>query len=82
MNSKSKMLNKILKTRKFINRNTFNLVVFLLIVSTFCFNILSCQSQKLPVREIIIERDGQTIVVVIAEIAVTQEERNKGLMYR
>jgi uncharacterized membrane protein (UPF0127 family) len=48
----------------------------------FCFNIASCSPQKLTVREIPIERDGQSIAVVKAEIAVTQEERAKGLMYR
>ena len=47
-----------------------------------CFNIASCSPQKLTVREIPIERDGQSIAVVKAEIAVTQEERAKGLMYR
>ena len=45
----------------------------------FCF---SCTAKKLPVKEIPVERDGQVIAVVKAEIAVSQEERNKGLMYR
>jgi uncharacterized membrane protein (UPF0127 family) len=44
--------------------------------------ILSCNPRKLERREIPIERDGEGIAVVIAEIAVTPEERNKGLMYR
>jgi uncharacterized membrane protein (UPF0127 family) len=48
----------------------------------FCFSYISCTSKKLPVKEIPIERDGQVITVVKAEIAITQEERNKGLMYR
>jgi len=43
---------------------------------------ISCSSQKLPERELSIERDGQTIAVVKAEIARTQEERNRGLMFR
>ncbi|MDR0319995.1 MAG: DUF192 domain-containing protein [Treponema sp.] len=89
MNSKIKIDMRCKESKNFTTefhgerrRKLYNLVISLLIVSTFCFNILSCQSQKLTVREIIIERDGQTIVVVKAEIAVTQEERNKGLMYR
>jgi len=50
-----------------------------LMLFIFCF---SCTSEKLPVKEISVEREGQIIAVVKAEIAVTQEERNKGLMYR
>jgi uncharacterized membrane protein (UPF0127 family) len=46
-----------------------------------CF-ILSCSAQKLVVQELAIERDGIEIALVKAEIAQTQEERNKGLMYR
>ena len=46
------------------------------------FTFISCSSQKLAVREIPIERDGQVLTVVRVEIAVTQEERSKGLMYR
>jgi len=54
----------------------------LLIFSFFFFLFSSCNSNKLPVQEITIERDGQVITVVKAEIARSQEERNKGLMYR
>jgi len=43
---------------------------------------ISCSGQKLPVQEITIERDGQPITSVKAEIARTEEERNKGLMHR
>ena len=46
------------------------------------FLFLSCNSQKLPVQEITIERDGQAITSVRAEIARTDEERNMGLMHR
>ena len=46
-----------------------------------CF-LFSCSSQKLPVQEIAIERDGIEVALVRAEIARTQEERNKGLMFR
>jgi len=37
---------------------------------------------KLPVSDIIIEREGQRIASVKAEIADNQETRNKGLMFR
>jgi len=46
------------------------------------FLFLSCTSQKLPVQEITIKRNGQVITSVKAEIARTDEERNKGLMHR
>jgi uncharacterized membrane protein (UPF0127 family) len=48
----------------------------------FFYTFFSCNSQKLPVQEIEIERDGQVIALVKAEIAVTQEDRRNGLMYR
>jgi len=53
-----------------------------LIFFIFCFSYISCTQKKLPVKEITVEKNGQTIAVVKAEIAVTQEERSKGLMYR
>jgi len=46
------------------------------------FSVISCPRQKLPVKKISIERDGQVIAVIKAEIAQTQEERNNGLMFR
>jgi len=56
----------------------------LLCVTLFilCFSYISCAEKKLPVKEIELERDGQVIAVVKAEIAVSAEERAKGLMYR
>ena len=42
----------------------------------------SCTAQKLTVQEISIERNGQAIAVVKAEIARTNEERATGLMFR
>jgi len=53
-------------------------------VTVFLLFFLSaaCKSEKLPVKKIEIERGGQVIAVVKAEIAVSQEERSKGLMYR
>jgi|GEM_PF-403244 len=44
--------------------------------------LVSCGEEKLAVREISIERGGQVAAVVKAEIAVSQEERAKGLMHR
>jgi uncharacterized protein len=48
----------------------------------FIFYFSSCDSKKLPVQEFTIEKDGQVITVIKAEIAKTQEERSTGLMYR
>jgi len=61
------------KMRKYLLFSTF---FFLL------FSFSSCNSKKLPCRDITIERDGQVITVIKAEMAKTQEERNNGLMYR
>ena len=47
-----------------------------------CFYLVSCNSQKLPVRELSIEREGQQVAVIRAEVARTPEERSKGLMHR
>jgi len=58
--------------------------LYLLVISLFIF-LSSCNSnnsQKLPIQELTIERSGQVITTVKAEIAKTPEERNKGLMYR
>jgi uncharacterized protein len=46
------------------------------------FSVSACSGRKLPVSDIVIERDGQRIAVVKAEIADTPDERNKGLMFR
>jgi uncharacterized membrane protein (UPF0127 family) len=51
----------------------------LILVSIF---FTSCTPQRLPVRDLPIERDGQQITVVRAEIARTGEERDRGLMHR
>jgi len=58
--------------------NAKKLLLFLFIL--YCG--ISCSSQKLPVQDLTIERNGQEIAFVKAEIAQTQEERNQGLMYR
>nr|AGS52383.1 hypothetical protein [uncultured bacterium contig00077] len=41
-----------------------------------------CAPHKLAVQEISIERDGQSVAVVKAEIVSTEEDRSKGLMNR
>ncbi|MDR0323830.1 MAG: DUF192 domain-containing protein [Treponema sp.] len=43
---------------------------------------LSCNPQKLAVQELPIERAGQQVAVLKAEIARTPAERNQGLMHR
>jgi len=55
---------------------------WVLIIFFLCFSLLSCSSKKLPVREIPIERNGQVIAIVKAEIASTNEQRSQGLMFR
>jgi len=65
----------LISVNSFISRYSMLLLVFLLI-------FVSCSTQKLPVREISIEREGQVLAVVKAEIASTNEERAQGLMYR
>jgi len=52
------------------------------IVICLIFSLTACSQKKLPIKEISIERDGQGIAVVKAEIARTQDERNNGLMFR
>jgi uncharacterized membrane protein (UPF0127 family) len=46
------------------------------------FLLFSCAPKKLEVREFPIVREGQTVAVVNAEIARTEAEQAKGLMYR
>ncbi len=55
---------------------------FKLLCGLFIFSLASCSAQKLEIREITVNRDGQTVAVVKAEIARTAEERAKGLMFR
>jgi len=67
-----------LRYHKFIRIYSFK---SLLLVFCLCFPV-SCSSQKLSIRELPIERDGQQVAVVKAELAITGDERSKGLMYR
>jgi uncharacterized membrane protein (UPF0127 family) len=54
--------------------------VFTLLFFIFC--VYACTQSKFAVREISVEREGRTIAVIKAEIAVSLEERSQGLMYR
>jgi uncharacterized membrane protein (UPF0127 family) len=53
-----------------------------ILIFILCFIFAACFSQKLPVQDISIEREGIEVALVMAEIARTPEERNKGLMFR
>ena len=56
----------------------FSLITILLLLTT----LLSCKSQKLPVKDVkIIRQDGSEFIVK-AEIAVKTEDRNHGFMER
>jgi len=89
MNSEKKMGNFTTKEIGIFTTNqheptrirTFNMFV-LFVVKFFLILFLSCAAERLPVREIVIERDGVVVAVVKAEIASTHEERSKGLMFR
>jgi len=56
--------------------------LWLIIHFFLCFNILSCSTEKPAVQEISIQRGGQAIAAVKAEIADTDEKRALGLMHR
>jgi len=65
-----------------VNFIKFKHIVILFSFLIFLLNFISCTTQKFPVREIPIQRDGNIIAVVKAEIAVSSEERQQGLMNR
>ena len=44
--------------------------------------LLACTSNKLTVKELSIERDGRPVGAIKAEIAITNDEKSAGLMYR
>lgn len=56
--------------------------LFLLLVILSLTQLLSCKSKKLPVKEIIIQRQDGTQFTVSAEIAEKTEDRNHGFMER
>lgn len=70
-------MNTIKNLKRVFSRNSM-----LKLILIICFPLVSCAEGRLPVREITIERDGQIIAVVMAEIADTQETRERGLMFR
>jgi uncharacterized protein len=45
-------------------------------------SVTACSRNKLPTKEITIERSDKSIAFIKAEIAATREERNTGLMFR
>lgn len=56
--------------------------LFLLLIILSLTPLLSCKSKKLPVKEIIIQRQDGTQFTVSAEIAERTEDRNHGFMER
>jgi len=53
-----------------------------ILIVILILSFTSCNPQKLPVQEFAIESGGVTIAVINAEVARTQAERNRGLMFR
>jgi uncharacterized protein len=64
-----------------ISRKRFHQSLFITVICLLSA-LTACSRNKLPVKEIPIERDGLTIAAVKAEIASTHEDRNTGLMFR
>jgi len=62
--------------------NSKKKILLCLTLFILCFSFVTCTFKKLPVKQIEIERGGQVIAVLKAEIAVSPEERSKGLMHR
>ena len=60
------------------SKNRLFIVFFLF----FCFNLGSCEPNRLQMADIVIERSEAGQVIVRAELARTQEEQSQGLMYR
>ncbi len=56
--------------------------LFLLFIILSLTQLLSCKSKKLPVKDIIIQRQDGTQFTVSAEIAEKTEDRNHGFMER
>jgi len=84
MSSENKNYNEPHKQYEFDVRfqSTSSCLFALFVVNILIIFFISCSNQKLPVREITIEREGTILAVVKAEIAETQEDRTTGLMYR
>jgi uncharacterized membrane protein (UPF0127 family) len=78
MNSKKQNVSNYRKPGMFLDNNIFTHFLFLL----FALFVISCDSEKLPVKEISIERNGEVIAVLKAETASTPEDRAQGLMFR
>jgi len=79
------MNSKKIKPQSFLIHNSsvkLRVTPWLIFFFILCLGSTACSTQKLEIKEIPIERDGQTVAVVKAEIARTEQEREKGLMYR
>ena len=58
----------------------FKRPIFKLVFFVLC--ACACTQNKFAVSEISVEREGRTVAVIKAELAVTDEERLQGLMHR
>ena len=63
-----------------IRKHSFSGVFLFLFL--FIPGFINCSPNKLVVQEIVIERNGEIRAAIRAEMARTNEERNRGLMYR
>jgi uncharacterized membrane protein (UPF0127 family) len=59
-----------------------SLISLLFVLLTVNVNLTACVSQRLETVTLAVERAGSDDVLIRVEIARTDEERNKGLMYR
>lgn len=55
---------------------------FLILIFFILTSFLSCKEKRLPSKDIIITRSDNTTILVNAEIAKSDEERNHGFMER
>jgi len=58
------------------------LMVLILTLGLFAGSTASCKTKKLPVTDVSIKRSDGTSIIVKAEVADTEEERNHGFMER
>lgn len=53
-----------------------------LLLFTFSFLVFSCSASSLPVKKLLLKKADGSVVVVKAEIASKDSERNNGFMFR
>jgi len=75
------MIRASLGNHRLIKKFDINTFSFLIVI-LFLFTLISCAPKKLPVKEIVFERDRKAVSSMKAEIAVSKEERSRGLMNR